>query len=588
MASQQPNQTIEAQRPSAPPAPRPRPHPLSSITEVEQLRAINRHLRRAIDQIDEGIIILETGPTREPGPRIVFLNRGLLALTGYEFVDLLGQPVASLYDPERLEDLLVRLPAVAQKGKAYQIRTDICCRNGTTKDCLWKISAACDESGRAVNFIFSIKEMPSEQWQDVTGTTEALTAMVGQADEGDVRVIEPEEVPTPTGNTEAVQKEEDQDHLCIQKSRMYSLAMAAGGIAHDFKNVLTSITANLSLAKLEAAAGTPLREHLDDASSAADGAKDLTDQLLSYAKGGESDKIAPADVGRLLQEAAKLSTYGAQVECRLDIPEDLWSAPIDYTQITQVVNNLIINARQAMGESGVIQASLRNVTVRAFDPVDLRPGKYVMLSVIDHGCGIPPENLKDIFKSFYTTKSSGTGLGLATCFSIVLKHHGIITVESDVGHGTEFNVYLPATGEVAQRNEEVSEGKIYPGEGTVLIVDDLQQVRTVASALLSTLGYDVLLAESGEEALKIYKRRGLEGNPVSAVLMDMTLPGGMCGRETTREILRHDPFAKVIATSGYFDDSDCEQFLELGFTCVVSKPYDLQKLSLTLHRTLNP
>ncbi len=517
----------------------------------------------------------------------MFLNRGLLALTGYEFVDLLGQPVASLYDPERLEDLLVRLPAVAQKGKAYQIRTEICCRNGTTKDCLWKISAACDESGRAVNFIFSIKEMPSEQWQDVTGSTEALTPMAGQADAAAVRVIEPEEAPTPSGNTEAAQKEEDQDHQCIQKSRMYSLAMAAGGIAHDFKNVLTSITANLSLAKLEAAAGTPLREHLDDASSAADGAKDLTDQLLSYAKGGESDKIAPADVGRLLQEAAKLSTYGAQVECRLDIPEDLWSAPIDYTQITQVVNNLIINARQAMGESGVIQASLRNVNIRAFDPVDLRPGKYVMLSVIDHGCGIPPENLKDIFKSFYTTKSSGTGLGLATCFSIVLKHHGIITVESDVGHGTEFNVYLPATGEVAQRNEEVSEGKIYPGEGTVLIVDDLQQVRTVASALLSTLGYDVLLAESGEEALKIYKRRGLEGNPVSAVLMDMTLPGGMCGRETTHEILRHDPFAKVIATSGYFDDSDCEQFLELGFTCVVSKPYDLQKLSLTLHRTLN-
>ncbi|MGI9241298.1 MAG: hybrid sensor histidine kinase/response regulator [Verrucomicrobiales bacterium] len=555
---------------------------------MEQLRAINRHLRRAIDQIDEGIIILETGPIREPGPRIVFLNRGLLALTGYEFVDLLGQPVASLYDPERLQDLLVRLPAVAQKGKAYQIRTELCCRNGTTKDCLWKISAACDESGRAVNFIFSIKEMPSEQWEEVSaGEPASAEAPDAQQSEVEVRVIDPDEVPAPTGNTEAAPRDEDPENVSIQKSRMYSLAMAAGGIAHDFKNVLTSISANLSLAKLEAPAGTPLREHLDDAATAANGATDLTDRLLSYAKGGETDKIAAADVGRLLQDAAKLSTYGAQVECRLDIPEDLWSASIDYTQITQVVNNLIINARQAMGESGVIQASLRNANIRAFDPVDLRPGKYVKLSVIDHGCGIPPEHLKDIFKSFYTTKSTGTGLGLATCFSIVLKHQGIITVESDVGHGTEFNVYLPATGEVAQRGEEIAEGKVYPGEGTVLIVDDLQQVRTVASALLSTLGYEVLLAESGEEALKIYKRCGLEGNPVSAVLMDMTLPGGMCGRETTREILRHDPFAKVIATSGYFDDSDCDQFLELGFSCVVSKPYDLQKLSHTLHKTLS-
>jgi PAS domain S-box-containing protein len=508
VASQHPNQTIEPQQqPSAPPppSPTPRPHPVSRVTELEQLRSINRHLRRAIDQIDEGVIILETGPIREPGPRIVFLNRGLLAMTGYEFVDLLGQPLASLYDPERLQDLLVRLPAVAQKGKAYQIRTEICCRNGTTKDCLWKISAACDEAGRAVNYIFSIRETPSNEWQELPTGASAETGSTGLAplspiqDQVEVRVVDaPEEVPTPTGNTEAANREEDPEKLCIQKSRMYSLAMAAGGIAHDFKNVLTSIIANLSLAKLEAGVGTRLREHIDDAAIAADGAKDLTDQLLNYAKGGEHDKIAPADVGRLLQEAAKLSTYGAQVECRLDIPDDIWSAPIDYTQITQVVNNLIINARQAMGESGVIQASLRNVSIRAFDPVDLRPGKYVKLSVIDHGCGIPAEHLKDIFKSFYTTKSTGTGLGLATCFSIVLKNHGLITVESDVGHGTEFNVYLPATGEVAQRGEEISEGKIYPGEGTVLIVDDLQQVRTVASALLSTLGYEVLLAESGE------------------------------------------------------------------------------------------
>ena len=512
-------------------------------------------------------------------------------MTGYEFSDLLGQPIACLYDPERLQDLLCRLPAVAREGKTYQIRTDICCRNGTTKDCQWKISAAGDEAGRSVNFVLSVKEIPSSQWQEVASPAPPAE------DQVEVRVLESPGTSAPTGNAPAVEPAgeappeqagsgAEDESLSIQKSRMYSLAMAAGGIAHDFKNVLTSILANLSLAKLEAGVGTRLREHIDDAHSAANGAKDLTGQLLSYAKGGDQEKVAAADVGKLLREAAKLSTYGAQVECRLDIPSDVWSAPIDYTQITQVVNNLIINARQAMGETGVIQASLRNVTVRAFDPVDLRPGKYVKLSVIDHGCGIPPERLKDIFKSFYTTKSTGTGLGLATCFSIVVKHHGLITVDSNVGHGSEFNVYLPATGEVADPAEEDSEGKVYRGEGTILVVDDLLQVRTVSEALLSTLGYEVLLAESGEEALSIYKRRALEGKPVNLVLMDMTLPGGMCGQDSTREILRHDPFAKVVATSGYFDDSDTEHFTELGFAGVVSKPYDLERLSAVVHRAL--
>jgi PAS domain S-box-containing protein len=588
VATYQPNQTIDP-TPFASPASPPAQFNQPDAGEVTQLRAVNRHLRQAVDQIDEGVIILETGPIREPGPRIVFLNRGLLAMTGYEFSDLLGQPVAALYDPERLQDLLSRLPAVAKLGKAYQIRTEICCRNGTTKACVWKISAAQDDHGRPVNFIFSIKEIPSAEFSELPAPT-LLAPLQPMRNEVAVRVLEPPSQKVPSGNTSPAEAmapaREKPEDICIQKSRMYSLAMAAGGIAHDFKNVLTSIMANLSLAKLEAGGGTRLREHIDDAATAAVGAKDLTDQLLNYAKGGEHEKVSAADIGKLLKDAAKLSTYGAQVECRLDVPADLWSAPIDYTQITQVVNNLIINARQAMAESGVIQASLRNVNIRAFDPIDLHPGKYVKLSVIDHGCGIPPANLTDIFKSFYTTKSTGTGLGLATCFSIVLKHRGLITVDSDVGHGTEFNVYLPATGEIADRGEEIREDKIYHGEGTVLVVDDLLQVRTVASALLTKLGYEVVLAESGEEALVIYKRRALEGRPINVILMDMTLPGGMSGQDSTKEILRHDPFARVIATSGYFDDSGNDQFVDLGFTSVVSKPYDLPTLSLSLHRAL--
>ena len=580
MAINQPTQTI---------APAPQAQTQRAAEEINQLRAANRHLRRAIDQIDEGVAILETGPSREPGPRIVFLNRGLLAMTGYEFQDLIGLPIATLYDPERLQDLLVRLPAVAEQGKTYQIRTEICCGNGTTKDCLWKISAARDANGKAVNFILTIKEVPATEWKELPSPT-PLAPIDPAQDQVEVRVLSSPTKNAPTGNTAPLESvgemDQEVEEQSIQKSRMYSLAMAAGGIAHDFKNVLTSVLANLSLAKLEAGVGTRLREHIDDANTAALGAKDLTDQLLSYAKGGDQEKVAPADVGKLLKDAAKLSTYGAQVDCRLDIPDGLWSAPIDFTQITQVVNNLIINARQAMGESGVIQASLRNLTVRAFDPIDLRPGKYVKLSVIDHGCGIPPDRLKDIFKSFYTTKSTGTGLGLSTCFTIVLKHHGLITVDSNVGHGSEFSVYLPATGEIAHCPDEICEGKIYNGEGTVLVVDDIFGVRTVAQALLKKLGYDVLQAESGEEALKIYKHQALAGNPVNAVLMDMTLPGGMCGRDSTKEILRHDPFARVIATSGYFDDSDSDQFTELGFSGIVSKPYDLESLSLTLHKTL--
>jgi len=346
------------------------------------------------------------------------------------------------------------------------------------------------------------------------------------------------------------------------------------------------VIANLSLAKLDSTLGTDLREHIDDAASAAENAKHLTEQLLAFARGGSSEKRCRADVGALLRDAVRLSTYGASVRCDLNIASPLWSAEIDTTQITQVINNLLINARQAMRDSGVVQANLENVEVPASTPLDLAPGKYLRLKIVDHGCGIPEANLAKIFNPFFTTKKTGTGLGLATCQSIVRKHGGVITVESTPGVGTEFSVYLPATGSISEKCADHVDRRVYEGEGTVLVVDDQDDVRAVASAMLRRLGYDVVGVRDGEEAVRVYRRRMNEGKSFSCVIMDMTLPGGMSGRETVEEIHKHDPFAIAIASSGYFDNHAGDDCAREGFAGVLCKPYDLEQLSLALHRVL--
>ena len=382
-------------------------------------------------------------------------------------------------------------------------------------------------------------------------------------------------------------QEDDDLESRLHKSRMESLALVAGGVAHDFNNILTTISSSLSMAQCAAGEARKVMGHIENAMAASQGAKQLTEKLLTYVKGGgQREKRERANIAEILADAVKLSTFGANVRCEQHVAEDLWSAEIERTAVTQVINNLLINARQAMDDSGTIQAYLENIELAGVLHEDLAPGKYVRLRIIDHGCGIPKAHLDKIFESFYTTKESGTGLGLATCFAVVRGHEGLITVDSTEGAGTEFCVYLPATGEAATAAVVEKSGKIYPGEGRILLIDDLLSIRAVTQQMLTMLGYEVTCVEDGESAVKVYRQAMIEGKPFALVLTDITLPGGMNGFETTSEIRRLDPFSRVVAISGYFKAGETGNPDADSFDGILPKPYELQELSEVVHHVL--
>ena len=364
--------------------------------------------------------------------------------------------------------------------------------------------------------------------------------------------------------------------------------MLAGGIAHDFRNSLTTIIANLSLAKPLCEPGTELEQHLEDVEAAADGARELTSHLLAFARGSKP-KREPSDIARLVKESIQLATYGASVKCRVTMDDDLWHSEVDRTQIKQVLNNLIINAWQAMPGGGTIRLTAENTHVTNEMNVDLRPGQYVALTVRDRGCGIPQENLRKIFEPFFTTKEFGSGIGLATCYRVIKQHEGDITVRSKEHVGTEFKVFIPACrtnidppiDRLKRRDELVL------GTGNILVVDDQKSVRDVASMILKKLGYTVETAADGESAVRTYDSKKKDNQPFAAVLMDMTLPGGMNGEEAYRELYRIDPHVRVIASSGFFEEDAYSAFRQLGFTNILPKPYSASVLSRVIHDSIH-
>lgn len=363
--------------------------------------------------------------------------------------------------------------------------------------------------------------------------------------------------------------------------RLESLGMLAGGIAHDFNNILTAIQGNISLGKASLEFVQKASNNLASAERACMRATELAHQLLTFSKGGTPIKRATA-LPNLLSEGSSLALQGSSIRAEFSIQPDLWTVSVDPGQISQVINNLLINADHAMPQGGVVQVTAENVKVQAGGPLPLSQGDYVKVMFHDNGPGIAPEALSRIFDPYYTTKVDGKGLGLATAYSIVKNHGGVITVESSSANGTTFAVYLPATQERALPPKLVSEILVH-GNGRLLIMDDELQIRELAAEALFHLGYKVEAASEGGEALELYSRALDEKKPFDAVLLDLTVPGGMGGQETARRILKMDPEAKLIVSSGYSTDPVMEDHESYGFRAMVRKPYTLGELSQTLH-----
>ena len=372
-----------------------------------------------------------------------------------------------------------------------------------------------------------------------------------------------------------VRKNLEKEQLKIQK--LESIGVLAGGIAHDFNNVLTGILANVSILKECVDKSSENCKRLNDLEKATYRAKELTNQLLTFSKGGKPVKDV-IHIGELIKECTDFSARGSSLRCVYDIREPLSPVEADIGQVSQVINNLVINAKQAMPEGGMLKISVENISNAAKMPGGER---YVKISVEDHGVGISEENLCKIFDPYFTTKAEGSGLGLSSTYSIIKNHNGIIEVRSKLGEGTVFDIYLPASDKEVTRKLDEAESLV-AGSGRVLIMDDDEIIRDVLSSILCMLGYKAVFVINGEEALEQYGLARDAGEPFEAVIMDLTIRGGMGGRETVRKILELDPHAKVIVSSGYHNDPLMSDYLEYGFKGVIPKPYRAAELSRVL------
>ena len=363
-----------------------------------------------------------------------------------------------------------------------------------------------------------------------------------------------------------------------------SLGILAGGIAHDFNNLLATILMSSSLAKKYSPSDSKAYAKLEGVEDACIRARELTHQLLTFSKGG-APVTKVTSVADLIGDSARFVFRGSKSLCSFEVCDDLWRVEVDEGQISQVVHNLAINADQAMPDGGTVVISTENVVVDANSRLSLAPGRYVRISVKDSGIGIPKEQLSKIFIPYFTTKKTGNGLGLATSYSIINKHSGLITVESEPGTGTTFHVFLPASDREITEPEKKVEAEI-SGSGRILVMDDDEYVLTVTGEALSDAGYQVGYAAGGVEALEVYLAARASGEPYDLVIMDLTIPGGMGGAETIKKLLEIDPKAKAIAASGYAQGAIMSDFRSYGFRGVLAKPFSINELCELVDRVI--
>ncbi len=371
----------------------------------------------------------------------------------------------------------------------------------------------------------------------------------------------------------------------VKAQKLESLGLLAGGIAHDFNNILTGILGNISLVRARLDPADPLAGRLENCEKAAMQATDLTRQLLTFARGGEPVRKV-INVAPLIRESATFVLRGSNVKSDILLAEDLWCIDADAGQISQVLHNLIINAAHSMPSGGVVTISVVNDTVATDNALNLPAGAYLEIAIRDHGCGIPPENLTRIFDPYFTTKAKGSGLGLTTVYSIVKRHGGMIEVSSREGVGTTFTIHLPALPQGTVETFTSGVASMPGGCGRILVMDDEDLIRDVAREILEFAGYAVECCADGWEAVECFRRAKESGALFDAVIMDLTIPGGMGGEEAAGLLLGIDPEAVLIVSSGYANDPVMADFRRFGFSGAVVKPFNLESLTGEVRRLI--
>jgi len=379
----------------------------------------------------------------------------------------------------------------------------------------------------------------------------------------------------------------------LRKARqMESIAALSGGIAHDYNNLLTAIIGNISMVQSYLDQDDIIFRLLQEAHEASQVAKALTQKLITFSRGGAPVKET-SDIAGLVKSATEFTLSGSNIKSQYHLSKDLFLVDIDKTQMGQAIYNLVMNARESMPDGGILAVTAENIQTAA-GATDLKPGRYIRLSFSDQGVGIPPQNLDKIFDPYFSTKERGTqkgmGLGLSICHSIITQHNGRMQIESAVGTGSTVHIYLPASDDKLPESappDQDTPAEPVMGSGRILVMDDEERIIRLATLILARLGYEADFARHGDEALSMYAKAMASGRPFDAVILDLTVRGGMGGEETMQKLLEMDPAVKGIVSSGYSDSPVMTDHLKYGFKDVIIKPYSLFEMSDKLARVID-
>ncbi len=533
-----------------------------SIEEEHRLalKALEREkefLSVTLKSIADGVI------TTDKSERIVSMNNVAEQLTGWKRSEVWGKPLSSvlnIVDPKSKKIINLPVMQTMQQDEIIKIHSEND-PEGFTK--------LIDKDKNEITITASVT--PIKTNVSSNQLTNAITHKDNEEIIGTVVVF--------SDMTDRIRIENE----LIKVQKMELVSVLAGGIAHDFNNILTSIIGNLSILMLKIKDNSEWLKNLQDAEKACFRARDLTQQLLSFSKGVNPIKRVIV-LDKVIKESAIFSVRGSNCDCHFNIEPNLYPVEADESQISQVINNLVINAIQSMPEGGPIKIKTENCMISKESTLPLPEGRYIRISVKDNGVGIPEHHLQKIFDPFFTTKHQGSGLGLTGSFNIIKKHNGFLTVESQEGIGSIFHIYLPASKERPMTIEQEEIIHDFQDSGHVLILDDDEEVLNTLAELLVKIGYTVTKTNSGEQTISEFKVSSKFDSKYKFVILDLTIRGGMGGKDTIKNLLEIDPEVKAIVSSGYSSDDVISNYKDYGFKEVMEKPYSYKNLVHTIIR----
>ncbi len=528
---------------------------LASVTILKKQQAYERELHRELNERKSAehqltiereqlhVTLLSIGDaviTTDSQGKVMMVNRVAEILTGWPLKEAKGKPlreIATIFDHRKKEDIMLSLSRVQETGLTENLEENcvLIDRDGRQRLVADSIAPIRGNDDKTVGAVLTFR--------DVTERTRMLNEL------------------------QRVQK-------------LNALGLLAGGIAHDFNNLLHGLYGYIDLLKERSTNGGETEECFDQIHGFIGRARSLAEQLLTFSKGGAPNRKA-GSVASLIRKSAEFALSGSAVACEFRIAEHLWYCEHDEGQIGQVIDNIVINAIQSMPNGGTIMISAENISVDRDQHVLLEEGDYIKISIKDSGVGIPSDILFRIFDPFFTTKKDGHGLGLSVCHSIVKSHGGSIEVDTQEGKGSDFQIFLPAS---SARIEEpaIAAKPTHHGSGSILVMDDEETLRKMMMVMLHTMGYSVVIAQDGAHAIELFSRARASGSAFKAVILDMTIRGGMGGAETIRQIRNLDSTVVAIAISGYTEDQAMSNPSKHGFSRSLKKPFGIRELARLL------